>query len=60
MNSYQVSNTQSRASCAAVAVLASTLVLSSVLFLFASASPASAPESALATQPLPVATAHAG
>jgi hypothetical protein len=34
MNSYQVSSTQQRFSCAATAVLASTLVLSSVLWLF--------------------------
>jgi len=34
MNSYQVSSIQQRFSCAAAAVLASTLVLTSVLWLF--------------------------
>jgi hypothetical protein len=46
MNAYQSTSPQQRLSCAAAAVVASTLVLSSVLWLFASAS---APTAAVST-----------
>lgn len=50
MNSYQVSSTQQRFSCAAAAVLASTLVLTSVLCLFDSVGSPAADAPSVAAQ----------
>jgi hypothetical protein len=50
MKSYQVSSTRQRFSCAAAAVLASTLVLTSVLWLFDSVGSPAADAPSVAAQ----------